>query len=102
MSIDKEKYAEIMRKNPAMQAKVEQSDLDLLMNYIIDLDAKDPADWTPKDIDIVIEHQRRARASREAGVKVKRPKAEGVVKLTLADLGFKAPKPAPGKGLRRL
>jgi hypothetical protein len=80
----------------------EPTDLDLLMNYLADLDAKDPTLWTNKDIDVIIEYQRRARAQREAGVKPKRAKAESVVKLTLADLGFKPKPPAPGKGLRRL
>lgn len=78
------------------------SDLDLLMTHLANLDNTDPGLWTDRDINIVIEYQRRQRGQREAGIKPKRPKAAGTVKLTLSDLGFKAAMPAAGKGMRRV
>lgn len=78
-----------------------QSDLDLLMAHLADLDAKDVTLWTKTDIDAIIEHQRRTRAMREAGIKPKKPAKAGGMKMTLADLGFSKPKPV-GPGLRRL
>lgn len=81
------------------------SDLDILMSHLADLEAKDVTLWQDHDIDAIIEYQRRQRASREAGVKPKKPtRGGGGIKMTLADLGFKKPAKAvvPGTGLRRL
>ena len=61
------------------------TDLDELMS-------KDPLELSTQDIDAIIAYQRKNRALREAGVKVKKGTVEGPAKpkLTLASLGLKA------------
>jgi hypothetical protein len=60
------------------------TDLDELMS-------KDPLELSKQDIDEIIAYQRKNRALREAGVKVKKGTADGPPKpkLTLASLGIK-------------
>lgn len=80
------------------------SDLDQLMS----LSAPELLSLTPEDwetyVTVVIAQQRAARASREAGIKPKRPAKTGGMKISLEALGLKQkPKPVEaGKGLRRL
>ena len=69
------------------------TDLDELMN-------KDPLDLTKSDIDSIIAYQRRFRADRESGVKVKRGSDGPKKKLDLAALGLIKPK-APEATIKR-
>lgn len=66
------------------------TDMDELMTRLSDLDHTDPASWLDKDIDAVIALQRKYRAQREAGVKIKKGTNPDIPKkkLTLADLGI--------------
>jgi hypothetical protein len=62
------------------------TDLDELMN-------KDPLELSEQDIDAIIAYQRKMRAQRESGVKVKKgDSSKPAVKLDLAALGLLKPK----------
>jgi hypothetical protein len=66
------------------------TEIDNLMDRLAELDAKDVGLWTDKDIDDIIAYQRKNRALREAGVKVKKGETGAPKpKLTLASLGIK-------------
>ncbi len=80
------------------------TDLDELMTRLSDLDSTDPASWSDKDINAVILLQRRYRAQREAGVKVKRGTPEGAPKkkLTLESLGMMVAKKTDTNFKRRV
>lgn len=64
------------------------SDLDDLMSRLADLDAKDVGLWSDRDIDDIIAYQRKMRAQREAGVKVRKGSTEPAKKLDLVALGL--------------
>lgn len=69
------------------------TDLNVLMSL-------DPLELTRQDRDAIIAYQRKQRAQREAGVRVKKPKAEGP-KLDIKALLGTVPKPASGSSIRR-
>lgn len=52
------------------------TDLDNLMSRLANLDAKDVGLWNKSDIDDIITYQRKMRAQREAGVKVRKTKSD--------------------------
>ena len=88
-----------MSDEPEETTLVTPSDLDAFMSL-------NAIDYTDRDIDIIIAYQRQQRSQRESGVKPKRPKAAGTVKISLEALGLKKaapPKSTPGTGgLRRI
>lgn len=69
------------------------TDLNVLMNL-------DPLELTRQDRNEIIAYQRKNRAQREAGVKVKRVK-EGAPAIDIKALLGTVPKPTPGTSIRR-
>lgn len=69
------------------------TDLNVLM-------ALDPLELTRQDRNEIIAHQRKMRAQREAGVKVKKVK-EGAPSIDIKALMGTVPKPAAGSTIRR-
>jgi len=72
------------------------TDLNVLMSL-------DPLELTRQDRDAIIAYQRKQRGQREAGVKTKKPKAEGTPTIDIKALLGTVPKatPKPGSTIRR-
>jgi hypothetical protein len=69
------------------------TDLNVLMSL-------DPLELTRQDRDQIIAYQRKQRAQRESGVKVKKVK-EGAPTVDIKALMGTVPKPTPGTSIRR-
>lgn len=69
------------------EPEVEILDLNILMSI-------DALELTRSDIDQIIAYQRKHRAQREAGIKVKKPRAESP-KINFKELLASIPKPEP-------
>lgn len=76
------------------------NELDILMSRLTAADFdealnKDPLLQTPRDIDVIIAYQRKARANNEAGIKTPKAKKEAgpSVAINLESLGLSKPKP---------
>lgn len=65
------------------------NDIDALM-------AEDPLGLSRQDLDRIISYQRKQRASREAGVKTKKPRGEATPSVSIEQLLSTLPKAAPG------
>jgi hypothetical protein len=77
-----------------MQDEPEETDLNVLMSL-------DPLELSRRDLDQIIAYQRKNRAQREAGVRTRKPKADGP-KIDIKDLLASVPKATPsGPTIRR-
>ena len=74
----------------AAEKEQQETDLNVLMSL-------DPLELTRQDRDQIIAYQRKQRAQREAGVKVKKPKAESP-QVDIKSLMSTIVKPAPKAG----
>lgn len=71
------------------------NDIDALM-------AEDPLQLSRQDLDRIIAYQRKQRASREAGVRTKKPRGEAAPAVSIEQLLGSLPKSAPtGPAMKR-
>jgi hypothetical protein len=71
----------------------EPNDIDELMGL-------DPLELSTQDLDRIIAYQRKMRAQREAGVKVRKPKVEAKPSISIEQMLAQLP-PAPKGGIKR-
>lgn len=80
-----------------------QSDLDILMSHVHEINSKSAAEVTDRDIDILIAYHRHNRARKVAGYRPTRPERPKVDVLGLLNIKPQAQLPAPaGTKLRRI